>query len=129
MTDTQLRRGLAGRTVRPYAFAVSLATLVIAYATVANVAVGDLLDGPPGDIIGAAAIATVAALWWGWWARSDRWMIRGLLWSTGVWTGVGVVLSAEGGAWVSALLAWCWVIASGGAWLLEKDDMRGTSGR
>lgn len=129
MTGTELRRRIAGRAVRPYALAVSLATLVIAAATVTNVAVGKLLDGLPGNLIAAMAVATVAALWWGWWARSDRWMTHGLLWSAGVWAAVGTVLTWEGGAWVSAALAWCWVIASAGAWLLEADDGRGRGGR
>ena len=128
MTDTQLRHRIAGRAVRPYALAVSLATLGILWATVANIAVGDLLDGAPGDAIAAASAATVAALWWGWWSRADRWMRRGLLWSTYVWSAVGIVTLMDG-AWVSAWLAWCWVLASGGAWLLERDDMRGSGGR
>lgn len=125
MTSTELRRRVTGRAVRPYALAVSLATAVIGYATLANIAVGKQLDGLPGDIIAAAAWAAVAALWWGWWSRSDRWMARGLLWSAAVWAAVGTVLTFEGGAWVSAALAWCWTLASGGAWLLERDDPRG----
>ena len=42
-----------------------------------------------------------------------------------VWAGVGTILAWEGGAPVSTALAWCWVIASGGAWLLEVADIRG----
>lgn len=125
MTDTQLRRRIAGRAIRPYALAVSLATAVIAVAVLADQAVGRLLDDRPGTIVGLMAIATVVMLWWGWWTRSDRWMARGLLWSSGVWAGVATVLTVEGGAWVSACLAACWCLASGGAWLLEHEDVRG----
>lgn len=124
MTTTQFRRTLLNRAVRPYAFAVSLATAVVSYGILTDQAVGRQLDEWPGHLIGVMGLVTVVMLWYGWWARSDTWMTRGLLWSTGVWAGVGTVLSIEGGAWVSGLLAWCWVIASGGAWLLEVDDAR-----
>jgi len=124
MTDTTLRRRVAGRAIRPCALAVSLATAVIAYATAGNIAVGELLDDWPGHIISIMAIIAVVMLWGGWWGRSDTWMTRGLLWSAGVWAGVGTVLTIETGAWVSAALAWCWCVASGGAWLLEHEDVK-----
>lgn len=123
MTDTTLRRRIAGRAVRPYAFAVSLATWVVAVAILTDQAVGALLDDWPGEVLGVIAIGVVGMLWGGWWARSDVWMTRGLLWSSGVWAGVGTVLSVEGGSWVSASLAWCWAVASAGAWLLEHEDV------
>ena len=125
MTETTLRRRIAGRAIRPYALAVSLATAVIAVAVLTDQAVGKLLDAWPGTIVGLMAVATVLMLWVGWWARDDRLMARGLLWSSGVWAGVATVLTVEGGAWVSACLAACWCLASGGAWLLEHEDVRG----
>lgn len=118
---TALARRLAGRAVRPYALAVSLATAVIAYAVATDVAVGVLLDRWPGHIIGVMAAATVVMLWGGWWGRSEAWLRRGLFWSAGVWAGVAMVLTIDGAAPVSAALAWCWMIASGGAWLLERS--------
>lgn len=124
MSSTQLRRFILGRAVRPYAFAVSMATAVVSWAVLTDQAVGRRLDEWPGHLIGVMGIITVVLLWYGWWARSDVWMTRGLLWSTGVWAGVGTVLSIEGGAVVSGLLAWCWVVASAGAWLLEVDEFR-----
>ena len=121
MSDTALPWSLWGRKVRPYALAVSLSTAVIAWACLAGIAVGKLLDGPTGVIVGAAAVAAVAAMWWGWLARSEMWMHRGLLWSAGVWAAVTTILATDVGIVnVNTLLSAAWVIASGGAWLLER---------
>lgn len=121
MSDTALPWSLWGRKVRPYALAVSLSTAVIAWACLAGIAVGKLLDGPTGVIVGAAAVITVAALWWGWLARSEMWMHRGLIWSAGVWSAIATILTIDVGfVNVNTLLAAAWVIASGGAWLLER---------
>ncbi len=126
MSDTHLpfppRRA---RRFRPYVFGVSIATAVIAWACLTGIAVGKLLDGATGIIVGAAAVVTVLALWWGWLASSERWMLRGLLWSAGVWAAVTTILATDVGIVnVNTLLSAAWVIASGGAWLLE----RGTDG-
>ena len=125
MSDTHLPWQLWGRKVRPYVLAVSLSTAVIAYACLTGIAVGRLLDGATGIIVGAAAVVTVAALWWGWLAKSEAWMLRGLLWSAGVWAAITTILATDVGIVnVNTLLSAAWVIASGGAWLLE----RGTDG-
>lgn len=129
MTDTELPWRIFGRLIRPYALAVSLATGIIAYACAASVAVGQLLDGPPGRIVAAAAAAAVALLWAGWWARSDRLMRWGLFTTTGVWTAVWMVLSLDiGFGAVLPMLAGCWAVASGGAWLLETTDKQPDTG-
>ena len=121
MSDTALPWSLWGRKVRPYALAVSLSTAVIAWACLAGIAVGKLLDGLAGTIVGVAAVVTVAALWWGWLAKSEVWMHRGLLWSAGVWAAIATILAIDVGPInVNTLLAAAWVIASGGAWLLER---------
>ena len=121
MSDTALPWSLWGRKVRPYALAVSLSTAVIAWACLAGIAVGKLLDGLAGTIVGVAAVVTVAALWAGWLTRSEVWMHRGLLWSAGVWAAIATILAIDVGLInVNTLLAAAWVIASGGAWLLER---------
>lgn len=125
MTETHLPWRIFGRVWRPYALAVSFSVATIAIAVLTRSAVGVYLDQWPGQIVGVMAVVTVGMLWWGWWARSDRWMAHGLLWSAGVWAGVGTILAWEGSAPVSTALAWCWVLASGGAWLLEVADTRG----
>ena len=125
MSDTHLRRRLWGRKVRPYALAVSIATGVIAWACLTGIAVGRLLHGATGIIVGTVAVITVAALWWGWLAKSEAWMLRGLLWAAGVWAAITAILTADVGLInVNTLLSAAWVLASGGAWLLE----RGTDG-
>ena len=48
-------------------------------------------------------------------------MHRGLLWSAGIWAAVTAILTIDVGLInVNTLLAAAWVIASGGAWLLER---------
>jgi len=89
MTDTDLPWRLFGRLIRPYALAVSLATLVIVWSTTTESAVGQLLDEAPGHMVGTVAALAVALLWAGWWMRSDRLMRAGLIWTTGVWAAVG----------------------------------------
>lgn len=127
MTSTELPwRVWGGRTLRPYSFAVSVATAVLTYAVLAGVAVGDLLDGLPGLIVGVAGVGSVLALWGGWWLRSNTWMRWGLFWTTGVWVAAAAVLALDAGhsTMVSAALAACWAVASGGAWLLEAGAPR-----
>lgn len=125
MSSTDLPWQLWGRKVRPYVLAVSISTAVIAWACLAGIAVGRLLDGATGIIVGTVAVITVAALWWGWLAKSEAWMLRGLLWSAGVWAAITTILTADVGLInVNTLLSAAWVLASGGAWLLE----RGTDG-
>ena len=46
---------VVGRAVRPYAFAVSLATSVSVWSVATDRAVGALLDGLPGAVIAAAS--------------------------------------------------------------------------
>ena len=123
MSDTALPWTLWGRKVRPYALAVSLSTGVIAWACLAGIGVGRLLDGLAGIIVGIAAVVTVLALWCGWLAKSERWLLHGLLWSAGVWAAVTMILALDVGFInVNTLLALAWVIASGGAWLLERGQ-------
>ena len=118
-----LPRRVLGRALRPYSLAVSLATMVLAYAVLAGVAVGQSLDGPLGKAFGVAALVTAFWLVAGWWAQQDRWMVRGLLWSAALWFGVsGMILTEAGPLSVSGLLAGCWGVASGGAWLLEVSE-------
>ena len=114
-----------GRAVKPYAFAVSLATSVSVWSVATDRAVGLLLDGLPGAVIAAYGVIAVGALWAGFWGRRDGWMRGGLLASAGYWAAVGAVIILEPGvALISGWLAWCWALASGAAWLLEEIDVR-----
>ena len=122
MPDTSLPWRIFGRLIRPYALAVSLATLVIVWSIATEAAVGQLLDGIPGHIVGTGAGLAVGLLWSGWWGRSEKFMRAGLLWTTSVWAAVGTILALDIGSQPSMWLAWCWALASGGAWILEVSD-------
>ena len=116
---------VVGRAVKPYAFAMSLATTVSVWSVATDRAVGLLLDGLPGAVIAAYGVIAVALLWLGFWGRRDGWMRGGLLASAGYWAAVGAVIMLEPGvSLVSSWLALCWMIASGGTWLLEEIDVR-----
>jgi hypothetical protein len=121
MTDSNLPWMIFNRKMRPFSFALCLSTALITYATLTGVPVGELLDGTTsGKIIGGVGIIAVLLLLFGYWFRSDRSMVSGLLLSTGVWMSVTTVLALDIGFFaVSTLSAGCWAIAAGGAWLLE----------
>ena len=125
MSRGELRRHrFLKRASRPYALSTAIATGALTLALVLNSVVGNLLNTFPGDILAVMAAVTTALLASGWWFRKDSWMVHGLLWSAGVWGGAAVILTLEGISWLSATLAWCFVIGSGGAWLLEVEDRR-----
>ena len=122
MGRTELPWLIAGRHVRPYAFAVSLATANLAAIILTNRSVW----GTPGDawslVVAAVAIGSTVLLWAGFWLRHSALMEHGLLLSVAVFTARGVYIGLVGGsgAWWTAGLSFAWGIASGGAWLLER---------
>lgn len=123
MTSTELPWHVWGRKIRPYAFAVSLASAVVAWAIlVKHNDAGSHLESGSGVIVGWAALAAVLLLWWGWWAQSDRTMCAGLLLTAGVFAARAAIVWLDqgtvGAAW---LLSVAWCVASGGAWLLERS--------
>ena len=126
MTERQtLPWRILGRALRPYALAVSVATFVLCVAVIRGVAVGQLLNGLPGLVIATTGGVSALLLWIGWWAESEQFMRWGLFWTTGVWSAATVIMWLDVGfSSVSAMLAACWVIASGGAWLLEVSANR-----
>lgn len=123
MTSTELPWTVLGRKVRPYALAVSLASLIVAWAIlVRHDDAGSHLESEPGVLVGWAALAACLLLWHGWWAQSDRTMRAGLLITAGVFAARAAIVLMEGGAGtIAALLSVVWCVASGGAWLLERS--------
>lgn len=123
MTSTELPWTVLGRKVRPYALAVSLASLIVAWAIlVRHDDAGSHLESEPGVLVGWAALAACLLLWHGWWAQSDRTMRAGLLITAGVFAARAAIVFMEGGAGtIAALLSVVWCVASGGAWLLERS--------
>jgi len=127
VTSTDLPWTILGRKVRPYALAVSLASLCVALTLLARGQdAGAALDGRTGPAIaiGAMAFIAFALLMGGWWLRGERMMRWGLLASAGV-SGARagfIFLSTSDVFAVSAWLSACWVVASGGAYLLEASS-------
>ena len=123
MTSTELPWQVWGRKVRPYALAVSLASLIVAWAIlVRHDDAGSHLESEPGVLVGWAALAACLLLWHGWWAQSDRTMRAGLLITAGVFAARAAIVFMEGGTGtIAALLSVVWCVASGGAWLLERS--------
>lgn len=120
MTDTDLPWLIFGRRMRPYSFALSISTSVITWSIFAGSTIGQLLDATLGQFAGIVGIVTVLLLIGGFWFRSDRLMTIGLLLSAGLWTTITMITGMEIGFFaVSTMMAGCWAVASGGAWLLE----------
>lgn len=122
MARTELPWLLLGRKTRPFSLAVSLADLVVAWSLlIERSGPGEVLDRPmPGTLVGAMAALAAVLLWAGFWRRSDRLMQDGLLCSVFVWgSRAGAIAFTTGALDQSVLLSACWVIAAGGAYLLE----------
>jgi hypothetical protein len=128
MTLPEMRKRLWGRKVRPLALAVALATALGAVATLAGGAVAwtsggqvHAFTGAASYLVGSLSAAVSAVMWWAWWARSEKLLLWGLRWSSGVFAASAVLLAADG-VWFSAGLSMCWVVAIGGSWLIERQD-------
>ncbi len=120
MTDTDLPWLIFGRKMRPFSFALSISTSVITWSIFSGNTLGKFLDAAPGQFVGVIGVIAVLLLMAGWWARSDRLMTVGLLFSAGVWTTITAITGLETSFFgVSTMLAGCWAVASAGAWLLE----------
>lgn len=118
---------VAGRTVRPFAFALMLSCLVVFTGLVFRDTVGDVFDPGTlaGKIMAATAAVAVVFLTAGFWTRSEWAMRTGMLAAFGLWSATFVGLSLDIGWWTSsALLAGCWAVAAAGAWLLEVSGQR-----
>ncbi len=130
LADTNLPWLVLGRKVRPYAFAVTFICMVL---TIALLVTGDdagrILDNDDpaskynliGYSVGITAFFAGVFLLSGWWFRSDRLMRWGLLTSAAMFAARSAFLFMDLGwrhvpAWISLGL----VLASGGAWLLER---------
>ena len=117
MARTELPWMVAGRLVRPYALAVSLAALFQGLL----IMTGSTTYGTSewASIIAFSAFASTALLWVGWWAESTDLMQHGLLLSAGCFAARAAYVLLDSQAWMAAGFLACWSIASGGAFLLE----------
>lgn len=122
-----------GRRIRPFHLAVTIATAVVAW-TLLDTPNLPLFDHSVTRIIGLAAATAALLLTYGWWFRSDRAASGGLLLATGVWAsraayaaiaGEGILIVNQ---WPSFFLSLAWTIGAGGAYQMERADIRAADG-
>lgn len=119
MGRTELPWLFHGRRIRPYAFAVSLAAATMFGLIVSGDSVWGSRD-EWGGVVLALSASSVLLLWWGFWRPSDTLMQHGLILTAVVFAIRGTYIGATSGNWLTAVLSYCWTVASGGAWLLER---------
>ena len=129
MASTELPWLFLGRRVRPFALAAALATLYVsASVLIHGQDAGNALDDwtAPGIFVGGLAAASSLSLFGGWWRRSERLMRFGLISAAGVFGARAGFFFADTDD-IFALSAWlstAWVVACGGAYLLEISAPR-----
>jgi hypothetical protein len=129
----ELRTPFLGRTVRPFHFAVTISTGVIAASNLTRETV-TFLGHIPSNLIGGFALVAATLLTLGWWFRNDWAAEWGLLIATGVWAtrAAYIGLTNESmyvfGTTASVVLSLAWAVGAGGAYLLERADHRGVLG-
>lgn len=112
-----------GRPLKPLALAATVTMIVIVVINMLDI--GIARSAAWGDAVAGAAAAAGVALAIGWWRRSQGWAEAGLLLASGVWTArcvFGVVTDPDGYGWA---MSGAWVIALGGAYLLERVESLG----
>ena len=124
MTLTELPWLFMGRRIRPYAFAVSLASASVAWILLTGRSSYTSLDASvAGELVGWAALVAAILLWVGFWKGSDLLMEHGLAITAGVFAARFIFIGLHD-SWViqPALLSFCWCVASAGAYLLERTS-------
>ena len=116
-----------GRPVRPVAFGLTLAMLIIWPSAITD---HGLLDGSVwGDIVGWSALVCALVMMYGWWKSSQRAVEVGLqmVFFLMVFRFVAAFLvgiDVEQGGFLSL----AWAVVAGGSYLLEKADPEPISG-
>jgi hypothetical protein len=122
----ELRTPFLGRPVRPFHFAVFIATAALAATNIDGV--GTILTGPASHIVGVVASLAAALLLVGWVTEADRPAEWGLLLAAGVWVSRATFATLVGAGWFAVALSSAWAVGAGGAYLLERADHRGVLG-
>ncbi len=121
--STSLGVTFFGKKIKPYAFAVSMTMFILVGMMIQNVAVGELLDGWHGDMVAVVAGASGVLLTVGWWFQVQRLLEWGLLLAAGAWMTVAAIIGFESGVWYhNTWLAFSWVVAGLGSWVLEREN-------
>jgi hypothetical protein len=127
---TELPWEFLRRSVRPFHLAVAFACVTLFILDVLTNSTALSLT-TYGDGIGWLSLLAAVMLTYGWAFRSDRVAMWGLLVSVWVWAfrasfyllPFGTHFTA-GTRWASGVLSVAWVVGSGGAWLLERAEIR-----
>jgi hypothetical protein len=123
----ELRGLFLGRPIRPFHFAVTIATTVIAVALL-ETGTMDWFPHSVVHVVGAFSLMASVFLSYGWWFRNDTAAEWGLLIACGVWVsrafyaligGEGLLIANQ---WTSFFLSIAWAVGAGGAYLLERYD-------
>lgn len=125
MTDTNLPWTVLGKQIKPFSFALSFTMIQLAWSVLSGSTIGVALD-QAGPLVGTVAALSFVLLTMGFWIQSNKIMRWGLLLATGSWASAAAILWLDVGLTPSTLSASCWVLAAGGAWLLEASDPHGT---
>lgn len=133
--NEKIRRGyelkslFLGRPIRPFHFAVTIATTVVAVSNfTANNSDVTFLGHSASNMLGGFALAAAVLLFIGWWATNDFAAEWGLLIATGVWVTRAVYIALTGdnvyvlGTVAAVVLSLAWAVGSSGAYMLERYD-------
>ena len=126
MARTELPWLLLGRKVRPFSFALSVATFILGAVILGG---GSVWGGADPWSLMVAVLAWVATglLWAGFWVPSSVLMQHGLMLAAMVFAARGAYIGMQPGVstWWTAALSWSWTLAAGGSWLLERTTGSG----
>lgn len=117
-----------GRPIKPVAFGLTVALLIIWPSAITNEGV---LDGSIwGDFIGWSAFAIAGIMTWAWWKSSQRVTEIGLqlVFALMIFRFFGSLLVNQ--SWTQAgTLSIAWAIVAGGSFILERSDAEPPYGR
>lgn len=119
-----LYRMFGDRPWKPYALGLVVVCFAVSIAIfTGQTALGHLLTGPVGIVVGIAAMGTAILLTVGWWRESQTMIERGLFLSIGVWGTNSALLTIDAGLWdILTWLAIPWLLVSSASWWLEVRD-------
>ena len=116
----ELKTPFIGRPVRPFHFAVFIATGAVAVTNIDGE--GTLLFGYASHTVGGLAGVAAVLLLAGWVTQRDRLAEWGLLLAAGMWASRAVFAALSGTGWFAVTLSVAWLVGSAGAYLLERYD-------
>lgn len=109
---------------KPYALGLVVVCVAVSIAILTGqTALGHLLTGPVGVVVGIASMGVAILLTVGWWRENQAMIERGLFLSIGVWGTNSALLTIDAGLWdILTWLAIPWLLVSSASWWLEVRD-------